>query len=61
MAQLEWRDRVSLGAGALMIVGALLLVIAFLATVTPLGLAGAATAASGTAVLTRQRRANRRH
>jgi hypothetical protein len=60
MATLEWRDRITLGAGALVLLGALALMIALLIAQLPVGLAGAATATAGAAVLTSQRRATAR-
>ena len=60
MAQLDRRDRVSIAAGALVLLGVLVLVIALLLMGPLTALIGAATAGCGAGILAGQHRLARR-
>ena len=59
MAQLDRRDRVSIVAGAILLLGALVLVVALLVMHPLTALVGAGAAGCGTAILAGQRRGAR--
>jgi hypothetical protein len=60
MAKLDRRDRVSIAAGVLVLLGVLILAVALLLMNPLTGLAGAGVAGCGAAILTGQRRLARR-
>jgi hypothetical protein len=60
MGSLDMRDRITLGAGALLLAGVVLVVIALLTSALSPAIAGVAAGAAGYGVLTGQRRGSAR-